>query len=579
MARPMEPAAEPAPEPAPRGRLLALASFAAVAALTVVAYRDALGFQLLGHDSYSLIRTGRFEAPLGPLEAFGEEFLEGEFGVQYYRPVESLTFGLDHLLYGLGPRGYQLTNLLALVAAALAMLHLLRRALGPDGAVAALLAAVAYALYPTHWEVVPVVERRHDPLCLAFLALTLAAHLRPGARPSWRTGLLAFLAMGTKEVGVIVVPLALGAAFLWPRVTGVGPRAVDAVRRCAPDLVALATYLGLRVLTLGGVGSAAEGSLADVERMHTLLERALLPAPDLRETALAPLHLVAPVAALVLAAVALRGARGARGARAILLGLAWVAGCCLLMAYRGGGLKPWHLPMPAAGWTLALGGGLGVALAARRAPLVLGGALATLPAAAVAVAWTSYSPLVRDYPQWEVAATRAREYLDGLERQIEGAADGAVVRAPEVPMVAPRRAQGARIQNPAILSPRAVMSWVELRFEDRTIQVVGPFGADARRPDGVVVVLPSEPMVRSGEIGALRRLLDAMIAEDPPLGGRLKDVTARVSRGDAGAARGQLVEAVTSSPAATPERLHVLADHLEWLRDLPRAEEVRRRAK
>ena len=54
----------------------------------------------------------------------------------FFRPVVSLTFWVDHALFGLDPLGYGLTNL-ALLLACVGMLFLLLKALGLRAGVAA----------------------------------------------------------------------------------------------------------------------------------------------------------------------------------------------------------------------------------------------------------------------------------------------------------------------------------------------------------------------------------------------------------------------------------------------------------
>ena len=102
----------------------------------------------------------------------------------FYRPVTTLSFALDHAVWGLEPSGYHLTDLALLLACAIAVAALARRLLGPG--VGPLLAALLYALHPLHVETLPVAARRADTLAQLFTLIALLAAARRAARRSER---------------------------------------------------------------------------------------------------------------------------------------------------------------------------------------------------------------------------------------------------------------------------------------------------------------------------------------------------------------------------------------------------------
>jgi len=107
----------------------------------------------------------------------------------HWIPLTWMTFGLDHLVWGMNPAGYHLTSLLlhsanAVLCYALA-LGLLRAAMtGVTGATlrsGAVAAALFFAVHPLRVESVAWATERRDVLSGFFFLLTLLAYLRASA--------------------------------------------------------------------------------------------------------------------------------------------------------------------------------------------------------------------------------------------------------------------------------------------------------------------------------------------------------------------------------------------------------------
>ncbi len=148
-----------------------------------------------------------------------------------WHPITHLSYMLDYQLYGgYVPAGFHLTNILlhALnvvifywLVSRLLLLHDQRqqenRELGRR--VAALAAALIFAIHPQHVESVAWVAERKDLLFLLFYLGAMLAYLRYAARPGWRwylfTLLLAFLSMGSKAMAV-TLPAVLLLLDLYP---------------------------------------------------------------------------------------------------------------------------------------------------------------------------------------------------------------------------------------------------------------------------------------------------------------------------------------------------------------------------
>jgi protein O-mannosyl-transferase len=133
----------------------------------------------------------------------------------HYIPVTWMSFGLDHLLWGMDPAGYHLTNVLLHAANAALVYFLLARLLGPGSALAAAFGALFFALHPLRVESVAWVTERRDVLSGVFFFSSLLAYLKsaaPGGKTAWgpyAASLLLFaLAVLSKE-SAVPLPAAL----------------------------------------------------------------------------------------------------------------------------------------------------------------------------------------------------------------------------------------------------------------------------------------------------------------------------------------------------------------------------------
>src|SRR5438552_1214159 len=110
------------------------------------------------------------------------------FHLGHYIPLTWVTFGMDHLLWGMKPVGYHLTSLLLHAANAVLFFSLVRRILTlalPSAAerdhalaVSAGFAALVFAIHPLRVESVAWVTERRDVLSGLFYLLTILEYLR-----------------------------------------------------------------------------------------------------------------------------------------------------------------------------------------------------------------------------------------------------------------------------------------------------------------------------------------------------------------------------------------------------------------
>lgn len=113
-----------------------------------------------------------------------------ELKTPYYRPLNTLTYMLDHYLWGLHPFWYHLENVLLHVLVVIVFYLLLMEVFG-DGKLA-FIAAALFAVYPVNAEAVDFISARNTLLCALF---SMASFL--------------FLAKGKKVLPLLAYFLAL----------------------------------------------------------------------------------------------------------------------------------------------------------------------------------------------------------------------------------------------------------------------------------------------------------------------------------------------------------------------------------
>lgn len=236
----------------------------AVALAGVLAYARTLSYEFVWDDVLLVARSQRLREWSSLPAVLGSHFwAEVHEGSHYYRPLVSLSFFVDLQIWGLNPLGFHLTNLLAHLATALAVLALARR-LGLDP-LAASLTGLAFALHPIHTESVTFISGRTDVLATLLFVLALLGYAR------WRedgkawplAGSLGafFLALVAKEVAVTLpVILALYDRLVARRATAGAKVAIPRlVLRLSPYMAVIALYLVTRMVALGALVESDPG--------------------------------------------------------------------------------------------------------------------------------------------------------------------------------------------------------------------------------------------------------------------------------------------------------------------------------
>lgn len=229
--------------------------------VSVCFYLPALSFTFVWDDR-ALILENWYIRDLGSIPGF---FLS-EFRVDpltitnFYRPVVMVTYTLDYALWGENPLGFHLTNIVFNTLAVLLVFWTakgLLRGTSYSGVVP-WVAALLFAVHPTHVESVAFIAGRTDLLAAIFMLVALLAYLRfatsPAGTPRWTLylgSLVSFLlSLLSKEVAVsLLAILPLYELYLRPRAS-TGAENGETRRWWLfflPYLLVFGIYLALRV--------------------------------------------------------------------------------------------------------------------------------------------------------------------------------------------------------------------------------------------------------------------------------------------------------------------------------------------
>lgn len=443
---------------------------------------DNLNNALLGWDTYATIIASRVESSADFWGTFTEVMMDGrfEFG-DFYRPVGNLFVAFDYAVWGLEPFGYQLTNLALWSLSATLIFLLVRRLLGGETLVGPLVAVMFYVLHPAVLSILSIVARRTETLQFIFILLTLITLPCPDSgRKTPRlllAGLFAALAVGSKETGIIVLPLALMHQFLAIKRSTAIERAYTALRALLPAGILIAGVLAVRFAVIGGMGGYNEAaSTSLIERLatywHMYLETVTVTGTPGHSTATGSIAVAIFVVMVSVMAWLFRMSQTwspAQRRRVIglgAIGLLWLS-AQVVLACLSFQFSPRYVV------------GMVVGLAFVFAALAEGICIIKLTAgprpvlAAVLLILTimpglAGSPLWYDYPAITEASNIQKQELKAMADEIR-------MRPPQRPTTMTLRKQVGITDNAVdhawTLSPWGVQAWLEMRFPDTPFRV------------------------------------------------------------------------------------------------------------
>ncbi|MBD3379673.1 MAG: tetratricopeptide repeat protein [Candidatus Omnitrophica bacterium] len=168
--------------------------------------------------------------------------------VNYYRPLQTVTYIVDYYLWGRLAGGFHFTNLLLHLACVFCLFRFLRLIFRDTAVV--FTASLLFAVHPVHATVVSYIAGRADSLLLFFFLASFYSHVKYaffGKAPAWRAAELLFflLALLSKELAMVIPFLFLlfdKKGFVWTDLKPVR----TSYRGYIPHFVLLGVYLWFR---------------------------------------------------------------------------------------------------------------------------------------------------------------------------------------------------------------------------------------------------------------------------------------------------------------------------------------------
>lgn len=215
--------------------------------LTLVAFAPVRTADYI-QDDHLAVEQNRIVQQGDLLEIFTSHYWEGASGADasLYRPVTILSYSLERRLTGTPSAAvsHGVNVLLHILAALMLGAAAVRTGFNPA---AAMVAALLFAVHPIHTESVAGVVGRAEILSALFSFLALWAFSKNTRRSVWLAALFLFLALGSKESAVAVLPLLV--YLQWRR----ADRPLIVANRFAPLALAFMLHMILRIEALEAV--------------------------------------------------------------------------------------------------------------------------------------------------------------------------------------------------------------------------------------------------------------------------------------------------------------------------------------
>ncbi|MFA5164268.1 MAG: hypothetical protein WC481_01720 [Candidatus Omnitrophota bacterium] len=182
---------------------------AGIVLLGILAYRSALFGDFVLDDLTLVVLNAHIQDLSGAgrlfLENIGAGFSQ-QASSAFYRPLQILSYAVDHSFWGLNYAGYHLTNVILHILAALGVFQLVRMITGKE--TLSFIAAAVFAVHPVNTEAVSYISGRADPLSALFIFLCLICYIKyldtSGVKYYLLFPLCYFCALMSRESGLMV---------------------------------------------------------------------------------------------------------------------------------------------------------------------------------------------------------------------------------------------------------------------------------------------------------------------------------------------------------------------------------------
>jgi len=148
-----------------------------IIALGVLVYLHSVNGEFVWDDA-NLVQKNVFISGWGHLpEIFTSTLGEGSnSGYSAYRPIQILSYITDRFLWGGGPAGYHLTNIVIHITAAVLVFFLINMLFGD--AFLSIVTAVLFVVHPVHVASVAYISGRADSLSACFMMISMVFYVR-----------------------------------------------------------------------------------------------------------------------------------------------------------------------------------------------------------------------------------------------------------------------------------------------------------------------------------------------------------------------------------------------------------------
>ena len=215
-------------------------------------YLNTLSHGFVWDDYTYVLGNTHFQSGQNALLFFVSDFCKGvNEDCFFYRPLVSLTYLLDHTLWGTTPFGYHLTNIIFHIAVSLLVYQVIGVIL--HNKMAAFIGGTLFAIHPVHSESVSFVAARTDPPAVLFSLLALIFYIKKdqiSGKPKvvfQVFSLICFLlALLAKEIAITLPLLFMVYSLLFPHPIRAKNEVVSRLKPSLPFWGVVIGYLFLR---------------------------------------------------------------------------------------------------------------------------------------------------------------------------------------------------------------------------------------------------------------------------------------------------------------------------------------------